>query len=77
MNDNSLGVYALTEYSHGKISIVKVNVTLESEVTNARSVVENDLNKNNHQLYAIVNNAGILVSTEIEMGNMEPFVSQI
>lgn len=77
LNDKSPGALALHQFSNNKITTVNVNVTLDEQVLQARKVVEEDIRKNNYKLYAIVNNAGILVSTEIEMGSMEPFVNQI
>jgi 3-hydroxybutyrate dehydrogenase len=73
---NSNGAQKLKSHSD-KIRIVKLDVTSDIDALDARRFVENDLKKNNCELWAIVNNAGILASTEIEMGSMECFKTQI
>ena len=70
------GAHDLEKHSK-KIDIVKLDVTKQDDVSAARQQVQSSLEKKGHQLWAIVNNAGILASTEIEMGDMSPFDSQI
>ena len=70
------GAKALKEFSDG-IRIVRVDVTSDVDVSESRKFVEADLKRSGLDLWAIVNNAGILASTEIEMGSMETFKSQI
>lgn len=70
------GAKSLTEYSE-RIRVVKLDVTKDADVNQARVEVEADLIQKKQSLWAVVNNAGILASTEIEMGGMDPFISQI
>lgn len=73
---NGNGAQSLKEFSD-KIKIIKVDVTSDADVFEARKLVEVDLKGCKQDLWAIVNNAGILASTEIEMGSIDPFKSQI
>lgn len=57
------------------LEIIKLDVTKDEDVKAAQLQVERSLK--NRQLWALVNNAGILVSTEIEMGDMEAFTRQM
>lgn len=77
LDTNSPGAHALDQYSCKRIHKVKIDVTSDEQVKQARIEVEKCLQQSKHHLYAVVNNAGILVSTEIEMGSMDPFKSQI
>ena len=70
------GAKALKEYS-SKIKVVRVDVTSDHDVAQARKDIEKDLKATQTNLWSIVNNAGILASTEIEMGSMQTFKSQI
>ena len=70
------GAKSLAEYNN-KITVVKLDVTKDDDVNEARATIEAALCQNKQSLWAIVNNAGILASTEIEMGGMHPFTSQI
>lgn len=72
------GANELKKYSKG-IHVVKLDVTDQEDVDKARIAVDQLIEKDGSkvELHAIVNNAGILASTEIEMGSMAPFVSQI
>jgi NAD(P)-dependent dehydrogenase (short-subunit alcohol dehydrogenase family) len=73
---NGSGAQALKEFSD-KIKVVRLDVTSDADVFEARKFVEADLKRSKEDLWAIVNNAGILASTEIEMGSIDPFKSQI
>lgn len=72
------GAIELKKHSKG-IHVVKLDVTNQDDVDKARAAVDQLIEKDGSkiELHAIVNNAGILASTEIEMGSMVPFVSQI
>jgi NAD(P)-dependent dehydrogenase (short-subunit alcohol dehydrogenase family) len=52
-----------------------LDVTKEEDVSRARQEVDKTLG--NRKLWALVNNAGILASTEIEMGSMQSFIAQM
>jgi NADP-dependent 3-hydroxy acid dehydrogenase YdfG len=66
MNPNGTGAQALKKM---RIQILEMDVTNEDDVKRARITVENYLNDNNEQLWAIVNNAGLFTVGETEWGN--------
>lgn len=55
--------------------MIKLDVTKDEDCAQARKVVEETIGQ--HELWCLVNNAGIFKSTEIEMGSMKPFIDQI
>ena len=71
------GASQLASHSSGRIQVVPLDVTKDADVAEARKTVEASLHDRELQLWSVVNNAGILASTEIEMGSMGPFTSQL
>lgn len=69
------GALKLKKATSNRLIIVKCDVTSDQQVEEARKAVDKTIGE--HELWAIVNNAGILASTEIEMGTMDIFKSQI
>lgn len=69
------GAIELRKHSPKKIHIIKLDVTSQEDVDRARESVDKLIGSNH--LHALVNNAGILASTEVEMGSMDPFIKQI
>lgn len=72
---NGEGANQLKKSCLRNMDIIKLDVTKPEDVESARIFVEK--NTKNRQLWAIVNNAGILISTEIEMGDMKNFTRQM
>lgn len=72
---NGDGAVQLKKSCPRNLDIIKLDVTKGEDVDAARIFVEK--NTKNRQLWAIVNNAGILISTEIEMGDMRSFTRQM
>lgn len=70
------GAAELKKYNK-KIRVIHIDVTKDDLVEEARDSVESAILKEKQELWAIVNNAGIMAVTEIEMGDMKPFVSQL
>lgn len=61
-----------------RLKIVKLDVTSDEEVEAAYRVVEKELAASGCHLLALVNNAGILATGEVEFGrNLEPFERQM
>ena len=78
LNENCTGAKQLKNYGKSnKVFIVKLDVTKQDETDQAVEFVNSKLNQTNSQLFAIVNNAGIMFSTEIEFGSVSLFESQL
>lgn len=69
------GANQLRKSCRNAVKIIKLDVTNEDDVKAAIKVVEEHLK--GRSLWAIVNNAGILISTEVEMGDMTSFNRQM
>lgn len=61
-----VGSDSLRDLSDGGISVVDLDVTDESSVKAARSVVEEQLSKSGSELSCLVNNAAVLTFGEVE-----------
>jgi len=78
LNENSPGAKQLKNYGKSnKVFIIKMDVTKQDEVDQAVEIVSTKIQQNNSQLFALVNNAGIMVSTEIEFGPVSLFENQL
>lgn len=71
LDDNSSGAKGLKRISSDRLQVVKIDVTSDSSVNDAVSFVEENLGTS--ELWAIVNNAGILKGFEVELTDMEDF----
>lgn len=60
-----------------RLLLVPLDVTSESSVTEALQTVQNELRTRRLHLYALVNNAGIMASCEIEFGSCDLFERQL
>ncbi|RWS21952.1 hypothetical protein B4U80_07773 [Leptotrombidium deliense] len=69
------GAKELLNSCEKNLRIIKLDVTKDEDVK--RSVEEVKCNMGDNELWAIVNNAGILISAEIEMGDIECFTKQM
>jgi NAD(P)-dependent dehydrogenase (short-subunit alcohol dehydrogenase family) len=56
-----------------KTKVLKMDVTNEEEINKTYEQIENDLNNNGEQLWAIVNNAGIASLGLIDWGTLETY----
>jgi NAD(P)-dependent dehydrogenase (short-subunit alcohol dehydrogenase family) len=56
-----------------KTKVLKMDVTNEEEINKTYEEIENDLNNNGEQLWAIVNNAGIACSGHLDWGTLETY----
>ncbi|XP_053209294.1 estradiol 17-beta-dehydrogenase 2-like [Panonychus citri] len=69
------GANQLRKNCRNNVKVLKLDVTSDEDVKSAIKIVEDGLK--GRSLWAIVNNAGILISTEIEMGDMTSFTKQM
>ncbi|KAI1286917.1 17-beta-hydroxysteroid dehydrogenase type 6 [Halotydeus destructor] len=69
------GAQSLKKKASNRLTVIKLDVTSDEDVFAARATVDKAIG--GHELWAVVNNAGILASTEIEMGSMTTFNSQM
>lgn len=78
LNSESEGAKKLLRnaYKKDKMKVVQVDVTRDSDILQLKSIVDNLLTKENAsgitELYALVNNAGILLNSGIEWGANGP-----
>ena len=69
LNPSGEGAKQLKKDASNNLKVIRLDVTKEEDVVRARQAVDAFIGDND--LWAIVNNAGILASTEIEMGSMD------
>ncbi|XP_054159793.1 17-beta-hydroxysteroid dehydrogenase type 2-like [Oppia nitens] len=72
---NSSGAQHLKKQFEDNITIVSLDVTKDESVLVAKNLIQKSLNTK--ELWAIVNNAGVLSSYEVEFGDMSSFVCQM
>lgn len=78
LRPDSAGARKLKSYGKSnKIFILDMDVTKEQSVQNSLNSFKHSLEANNLQLFALINNAGIMASTEIEFGSVKLFQSQM
>ena len=56
-----------------KMIVLQMNVTNDSEVNEVYERVKTDLQSSDHQLWAVVNNAGILSCCPLEWGSLDTY----
>lgn len=72
--EKSEGTEVLKETTSNNLQIIQVDVTKDDSVQNALAVVENNLG--NNELWAVVNNAGVIERGELEWMSMECYQQQ-
>ncbi|XP_077988352.1 D-beta-hydroxybutyrate dehydrogenase, mitochondrial-like [Glandiceps talaboti] len=73
LNPDGEGAQTLTTECSNRVVIVPLDVTSDESVAKAMNLVDETLVKRNHDLWAVVNNAGIWASADIEFAPIERF----
>jgi len=69
------GASKLIHECNSSLRVVKLDVTNNEDVSSVYDTVSRSLR--HRKLWAVVNNAGILITTEVEIGDMENFIKQM
>ena len=75
LDPNSMGSHQLLENCHFKdiITIIQMDVTNEQQIDNCFNTVKSDLEANGEQLWALVNNAGVVSFGLLEWGSFDQY----
>ena len=75
MNPESDGAKGLVTGARfeGKTKVMRMDVTNEEEIQSVYEEIKTDLQQNGEELWAVVNNAGILTLGPIDWGTTEAF----